>query len=346
MTQLISVPIASIDANPFRSLEKYPYIDRKLDAIQRSINDVGLWEGIIARKKGNRHELAFGHHRFEAARRFGLKIVPLIIRDLTDEQMLQFMGRENTEDYNADFLCMLETWEAAVGFFEKNARRAAHKLQPLDIARVLGWTRSDHGGCTNRLNDTACACSAAHSLISGGYLSRADLHNLSVAAAREILERAQTRIEQLEKAAKAKYKMVPRSGLVAAQKQVGKAAQITAQQARRGEIAHKDLRSQVDTNAYQFAGQKVKESPLFNIFVNAAIASIEKMLKGDAAEEKLREIIKVKDAAIVYEDLSALKKLAFVLGDLSERASTWRVRVTEREAKIVNIGERRIGGGQ
>ena len=27
--------------------------------------------------------------------------------------MLQFMGRENGEDYNADFLVMLETWEAA-----------------------------------------------------------------------------------------------------------------------------------------------------------------------------------------------------------------------------------------
>ena len=37
----------------------------------------------------------------------------MVVRDLDDKQMLQFMGRENGEDYNADFLVMLEIWEAA-----------------------------------------------------------------------------------------------------------------------------------------------------------------------------------------------------------------------------------------
>jgi hypothetical protein len=42
-------------------------------------------------------------HRAEAARQLGLEENPLVARKLTDEQMLQFMGRENMEDYNADF---------------------------------------------------------------------------------------------------------------------------------------------------------------------------------------------------------------------------------------------------
>ena len=62
----------------------------------------------------------------------------LYVRDLTDKQMLEFMGRENLEDYNADFLCMLETWEAGSVFL---AASAAKPTQPLDIARLLGWTR-------------------------------------------------------------------------------------------------------------------------------------------------------------------------------------------------------------
>jgi hypothetical protein len=33
--------------------------------------------------------------------------------------MLQFMGRENGEDYNAEFLVMLNTWEAAARFFPR-----------------------------------------------------------------------------------------------------------------------------------------------------------------------------------------------------------------------------------
>jgi len=50
--------------------------------------------------------------------------------------MLQFMGRENGEDYNADFLVMLETWEAVVNFLGL----AREKAQDVAIARFLGCT--------------------------------------------------------------------------------------------------------------------------------------------------------------------------------------------------------------
>ena len=48
------------------------------------------------------------------------------------------MGRENMEDYNADFLCMLETWEAGLVFWPSIDGKTA---QPLEIARLLGWDR-------------------------------------------------------------------------------------------------------------------------------------------------------------------------------------------------------------
>mgnify|MGYP006906478808 FL=1 len=48
--------------------------------------------------------------------------------------MLAFMGRENMEDYNADFLSMLETWEAAVGY---SPSMDGDKNQPVEIAKLL-----------------------------------------------------------------------------------------------------------------------------------------------------------------------------------------------------------------
>jgi hypothetical protein len=59
----------------------------------------------------------------------------MIVRDLDDEQMLKFMGRENMEDYNADFLTMLETWEAASVFESPDSG----VKQPLEIAKLLSW---------------------------------------------------------------------------------------------------------------------------------------------------------------------------------------------------------------
>jgi ParB-like nuclease domain len=87
------VSLSSIEPNPFRDLNTYPYDKRKLEALERSIEHVGLWEGLIGRRAGHGYELAFGHHRLEAARSRKLTTVPLIIRDLTDEEMVGFMGR-------------------------------------------------------------------------------------------------------------------------------------------------------------------------------------------------------------------------------------------------------------
>jgi hypothetical protein len=58
--------------------------------------------------------------------------------DLSDKQMLQFMGRENGEDYNSDFVIMLNTWDGAAAYFRAISRKSA---QPIEIARLLGWVR-------------------------------------------------------------------------------------------------------------------------------------------------------------------------------------------------------------
>ncbi len=67
----------------------------------------------------------------------GLTEATFILRDLDDEQMIQFMGRENMADYNADFLTMLETWDAAIEYVPS---RDGKPYQPIEIANLLGWT--------------------------------------------------------------------------------------------------------------------------------------------------------------------------------------------------------------
>jgi hypothetical protein len=75
--------------------------------------------------------------------------------------MLQHMGRENLEDYNAAFLIQLEAWEAAIrsGLLPE----CSGKRQVIDIARLLGWIRP-RGDTTRdgmKINDTVSACHTA-----------------------------------------------------------------------------------------------------------------------------------------------------------------------------------------
>ena len=124
MSILKTVGMGLIHANPYRMIEVYPWIEPKVESLVRSINDVGFWEGVIARPnpEGSGYQIAFGHHRIEAAKRAGLDKAPIIVRDLTDEQMIQFMGRENGEDYKADFIVMLNAWEGAIKFAGVSAK--------------------------------------------------------------------------------------------------------------------------------------------------------------------------------------------------------------------------------
>jgi hypothetical protein len=61
--------------------------------------------------------------------------IPLIIRGLSDGDMLRFIGRENGEDYSTEFLIMLNTWEGAEKFLF-SAENKRH--QQIEIARFLG----------------------------------------------------------------------------------------------------------------------------------------------------------------------------------------------------------------
>lgn len=323
MSEIIVTPIGSIDPNPFRLLSEYPYVERKIESLMRSFKDVGMWEGVIARKAGNRSQIAFGHHRIEAARRLKLKQVSLVVRDLTDEQMIQFMGRENLEDYNTDFLCMLETWEAAVKFLVRDREN----LQPIHIARLLGWTRVDG---EEKLNATARACSAAHALIKGGYLSRDDLRELSVKAAQEIVERAQSRMEQIDKMAKITQR--PPSETERAKQHIGKAARVVAKGYRQGThgLGIKDLRGRVDSEAFKSSSKSKKQSPLFAVFSGAVIDSIQKMLRTDATSDKLEQIVGSLSEITMDEDHAAVRRIDFALAEHGILTDGWRKKLAPK----------------
>ena len=56
------------------------------------------------------------------------------------------------EDYNADFLTMLETWEAAV---EHSTSVGVRTNQPVEIDKLLGWTQDRTHTDKPQMNRTA-----------------------------------------------------------------------------------------------------------------------------------------------------------------------------------------------
>jgi len=245
MTELRNVKLALIDPNPFRdgsggnppatwkSVEEvYGFDEKKLGELQDSFRRNGVWAGAHVRPLGGRFQLAFGHHRVEAARRLGIKEIPVVVADLSDDQMLQFMASENSEEYGHDFaLGVMNAVEAVVKAYgaglvklekpeKQDAQRGLRmdrvKLAPsfveravhLDgdvraytadgVAKYLGWLRESARDGESASVRVLTALSALE-LIELGALKRNQLKGLGATQARELITLTKRAMEAEEK---------------------------------------------------------------------------------------------------------------------------------------------------
>jgi len=333
MSEIKRVKLSSIDNNPFRSMTKYPFNDHKIETLRQSFRDVGMWEGLIVRPKKGGYELPFGHHRIHAARKeFGKDAtISVIVRDLTDKQMVQFMGRENLEDYNTDFPVMLESWEAGLKF----GRRDAQNTQDLDIAILLGWTRPAASGNTLRMNETAQACSNTSKLIAGGHLDLDDVRELSVKSVRELTGRIVAKHESLERMAKVTGRS--KRETESAKRTVSRSGRYVAEKVRSGSVAPRDIRGEVDVHAHRIATKDKRESPLFATFAKPLIDQIAKVCNHDSIHAKFVEIEKSLDVLTMDEDVNSVKLIAMQCGFAEERFGKWKKTFTDPKRKVVKL---------
>ena len=320
--EIKNIRLDRILPNPHRDILNYPISEEKVDALVRSIisGDVGLWPSIIGRPVKGGYEQAFGHHRTRAAERAGLTTIPLIVMDLSDEQMLKYMARENSEDFGTEFIVSLNTWEAGFNYLS----REKVEPQPVEIARLFGWVvlrPSDN----NRevMTHTANACSLAFRLIQAGQMDRQDFAGLTTHAARQIADRAVSYMTTLDKA-REKGTMNPKH-VEAAKTKVGKAAKKTAKQVRSGEVAKKDVRSATEKNIFMGGGSKRTNVPqtLIDKFCYRLCADINAMLSHDKASRDLAEVHKVLPQLTLNADHVAVGAVAGSLLGLNERSRDW-----------------------
>jgi len=132
--QIVDVPLGDIEKNPFRHFDTYGLQAWKIDELKESMKETGVWENIVGRRrKDGKVEIAYGHHRVAAAKALGLKTIPIIIKDLTDDRMRKMMIRENREQWGCVPAAIDDAVQAARDFLESNrdeAKKTLSKVRP------------------------------------------------------------------------------------------------------------------------------------------------------------------------------------------------------------------------
>jgi ParB family chromosome partitioning protein len=122
-------PIDQIDPNPNQPRQ----VMGDLSELMASIAEKGIIEPIVVRQRGARFQIVAGERRYQAAIQVGLREIPIVIREVDDNEIIEIALVENLQRKD---LTAFEEAEALQGLAERC--RYTHE----DMARRLGKSRT------------------------------------------------------------------------------------------------------------------------------------------------------------------------------------------------------------
>jgi ParB family chromosome partitioning protein len=123
------VPIDEIDPNPNQPRQ----VMGDLSELMASIAEKGIIEPIITRQRGRRFQIVAGERRYQAAVQVGLREIPIVIREVDDNEIIEIALIENIQRKD---LTPFEEAEA----LQSLGQRCGYTHE--DMARRLGKSRT------------------------------------------------------------------------------------------------------------------------------------------------------------------------------------------------------------
>lgn len=140
------LPIEDIVPNP--NQPRIHFNETELRELSESIQEHGVLQPLLVRKHGNGYEIIAGERRYQASKLAGLEELPVIIKDVNDEEMLALALIENLQrsDLNPveeakGYRQLIDasgmTQEALSKAVSKSRSAIANSLRLLDLPEVV-----------------------------------------------------------------------------------------------------------------------------------------------------------------------------------------------------------------
>ncbi|EFI66154.1 ParB/RepB/Spo0J family partition protein [Lysinibacillus sp. HST-98] len=128
--QVEEIQLDLIVANPFQPRKIFD--EESLQELADSIKEHGILQPIAVRKKARKFEIVAGERRYRACLLAGLEVIPVIIKELSDAQMMELAILENLQ---REDLTVIEEAEAYQSLMEN-----LHLTQE-ELSKRLGKSR-------------------------------------------------------------------------------------------------------------------------------------------------------------------------------------------------------------
>jgi ParB family chromosome partitioning protein len=125
------VDLDLLTPNPFQP--RIHFDETSLEELAQSIRTNGLIQPIIVRKAGTRYEIIAGERRWRASQRAGLLRVPIVVKDVPDEKLLEVALIENIQRENLNPIDEALAYRRLIDDF---------KMKQEELATAVGKDRS------------------------------------------------------------------------------------------------------------------------------------------------------------------------------------------------------------
>lgn len=120
------IEISKIIPNPHQP--RFHFDEIKLQELADSIKEHGIIQPLVVSKKGEQYEIIAGERRFQAAKLAGLSKIPVIIREVSEQQKLELAIIENIQRHNLNPVEEARSYQKLIDEFDLSQEEAAAKL--------------------------------------------------------------------------------------------------------------------------------------------------------------------------------------------------------------------------
>lgn len=129
--EIIELNLSDLRPNPYQPRKIFD--DDALNELASSIKEHGVFQPIIVKKSIKGYDIIAGERRFRASKLAGLEKIPAIIRDFSDEQMMEIALLENLQRENLSVIEEALAYQSMIEHLN---------LTQDDLSRRVGKSRS------------------------------------------------------------------------------------------------------------------------------------------------------------------------------------------------------------
>jgi len=113
---------------PNRYQPRLNFVEHELAGLARSIKEQGIIQPLLVRKDHNGYELVAGERRLRAAKQAGFSQVPVILKSITDTELLEMSIVENVQRTDLNPLEEAEAYHQLIAEFNLTQDQASERI--------------------------------------------------------------------------------------------------------------------------------------------------------------------------------------------------------------------------